>query len=101
VLGPALHTHVRDDEVWYVLQGRLRFKAGDEMFWVPAGDLASGPRGTPHTFQNVDETPARLLVITAPAGPGRVRPAQLSGREARAAATAGLESLGMRIQSTG
>ena len=70
--GPALHTHVRDDEVWYVLDGRFRFKAGDEMFWVPAGGLAFGPRGTPHAFQNVGEAPARLLVITAPAGAERL-----------------------------
>lgn len=70
--GPALHTHVRDDEVWYVLEGRFRFKAGDEMFWVPQGGLAFGPRGTPHTFQNVGDAPARLLVITSPSGAERL-----------------------------
>jgi mannose-6-phosphate isomerase-like protein (cupin superfamily) len=70
--GPGLHSHVRDDEVWFVLEGRFRFKAGDEMFWVDQGGLAFGPRGTPHTFQNVGEAPARLLVITAPAGAERM-----------------------------
>ena len=29
--GPALHTHLREDEVWYILEGDFRFKAGDEM----------------------------------------------------------------------
>lgn len=70
--GPALHTHLREDEVWFVLEGRFRFKAGDEMLWVSEGGLAFGPRGTPHTFQNVGDTPARLLVITAPAGAERL-----------------------------
>jgi mannose-6-phosphate isomerase-like protein (cupin superfamily) len=70
--GPALHTHVREDEVWYVLEGRFRFKAGDEMFEVPAGGMAFGPRATPHAFQNVGEAAARLLVITAPSGAERL-----------------------------
>ena len=70
--GPALHTHVREDEVWYVLEGDFRFKAGAEMFWVSTGGLAFGPRGTPHNFQNVGDAPGRLLVITAPSGAERL-----------------------------
>jgi len=30
--------------------------------------MAFGPRGTPHCFQNIGETPGRLLVITTPSG---------------------------------
>ena len=70
--GPALHTHLREDEVWFVLEGEFRFKAGDEMFWVSEGGLAFGPRGTPHNFQNVGDAPGRLLVITAPSGAERL-----------------------------
>lgn len=70
--GPALHVHHREDEVWYVLEGEFRFKAGSEMFRVSAGGLAFGPRGTPHGFQNVGESPGRLLVITAPSGAERL-----------------------------
>jgi mannose-6-phosphate isomerase-like protein (cupin superfamily) len=66
--GPALHTHSREDEVWYVLQGEFRFKAGDEMFQLSTGGMAFGPRGTPHCFQNTSSEEGRLLVITAPAG---------------------------------
>jgi len=69
--GPPLHSHVRDDEVWYVLQGEYRFKAGDAMFRVSEGGMAFGPRGVPHCFQNVGHSPARLLVITTPAGAER------------------------------
>lgn len=66
--GPALHTHLREDEVWYVLEGDFRFKAGDAMFEASTGGMAFGPRGTPHNFQNVGETSGRLLVITTPSG---------------------------------
>jgi mannose-6-phosphate isomerase-like protein (cupin superfamily) len=66
--GPALHTHLREDEVWYVLEGQYRIKAGDAMFRVSEGGMAFGPRGTPHAFQNVGDTPGRLLVIATPSG---------------------------------
>ena len=69
--GPALHTHLREDEVWYVLDGDFRFKAGDAMFRVSTGGMAFGPRGTPHNFQNLGDAPGRLLVITAPSGAER------------------------------
>jgi quercetin dioxygenase-like cupin family protein len=66
--GPALHTHVREDELWYVLDGDFRFRAGGELFRVAKGGMAFGPRGAPHCFQNVGDTPGRLLVVTTPSG---------------------------------
>jgi mannose-6-phosphate isomerase-like protein (cupin superfamily) len=66
--GPPLHIHTREDEVWWVLEGSFRFKAGDAMFGLSEGDMAFGPRGTPHCYQNLGDAPGRLLVITAPAG---------------------------------
>ncbi|WP_051366942.1 cupin domain-containing protein [Hamadaea tsunoensis] len=66
--GPGLHSHLREDELWYVLAGEFRFKAGDEMLYASAGGLAFGPRGLPHAFQNVGDEPGRLLIVTTPAG---------------------------------
>lgn len=66
--GPALHTHLREDELWYVLEGDFRFKAGDAMLQASTGGMAFGPRGVPHCFQNIGETPGRLLVVTTPSG---------------------------------
>jgi mannose-6-phosphate isomerase-like protein (cupin superfamily) len=66
--GPALHTHLREDELWYVIEGHFRFKAGDAMLRASTGGLAFGPRGTPHCFQNIGDAPGRLLVITTPSG---------------------------------
>ena len=71
-LGPALHIHRYDDEVWYVLAGDFRFKAGDALFHTSTGGLVFGPRGVPHAFQNIGNAPGRLLVVTAPGGVERV-----------------------------
>ena len=66
--GPALHAHLREDELWYVIEGEFRFKAGDAMLQASTGGMAFGPRGTPHCFQNIGDAPGRLLVITTPSG---------------------------------
>lgn len=66
--GPALHTHLREDELWWVLEGEYRFKAGDDVFHVAAGGMAFGPRGIPHAFQNIGDVRGRLLIVTTPSG---------------------------------
>jgi quercetin dioxygenase-like cupin family protein len=66
--GPPLHQHAHEDELWYVLEGALRFKLGAEIHGAPAGSFVFVPRGTPHCFQNVGEGPARILVMFTPAG---------------------------------
>src|SRR3954452_16424387 len=66
--GPGLHVHSREHELWYVLEGEFRFLLGDRLCHESAGGLAFGPRGAPHTFQNVGPGTGRLLVITGPSG---------------------------------
>lgn len=66
--GPALHTHLREDELWYVLEGAFRFHCGGTMLRASTGGMAFGPRGMPHNFQNVGDAPGRLLVIVTPSG---------------------------------
>jgi mannose-6-phosphate isomerase-like protein (cupin superfamily) len=66
--GPGLHNHVREDELWYVIDGDFRFKAGDLMLRASTGGMAFGPRGSAHCFQNIGDAPGRLLVITTPSG---------------------------------
>jgi mannose-6-phosphate isomerase-like protein (cupin superfamily) len=66
--GPPLHIHVREDEIYYMIDGRVRFLAGDRFFDAPTGAFMFIPRGTAHCFQNVGDRPARLLVMFTPAG---------------------------------
>ena len=58
-----LHTHDRDDEGWYVLEGMLAFRVGDSEVEVPAGGALVAPRGTAHTFWNPSAEPARYLLV--------------------------------------
>jgi mannose-6-phosphate isomerase-like protein (cupin superfamily) len=58
-----LHVHHDDDEAWYVLDGRLRVRVGDDEHDVPAGAAVMAPRGLPHTFWNPDPVPARYLIV--------------------------------------
>ena len=60
------HLHHRDDEAWYVLEGRLIVRVADKDVEARAGSAVFVPRGTPHTYWNPDPTPTRyLLVMTA------------------------------------
>lgn len=66
--GPPSHVHLREDELWYVIEGDFRFKTGGTILRASTGGMAFGPRGTPHNFQNIGDEPGRLLVVTTPSG---------------------------------
>jgi mannose-6-phosphate isomerase-like protein (cupin superfamily) len=66
--GPATHIHLREDELWWVLEGDFRFRTGDDWLQASTGGMAFGPRGMPHAFQNIGTTPGRLLIVTTPSG---------------------------------
>jgi mannose-6-phosphate isomerase-like protein (cupin superfamily) len=69
--GPPLHVHAREDEMWWVLEGDWRFRMNDQLHHVRAGSFAFVPRGVTHSFQNVGETAARILVMFTPSGMDR------------------------------
>lgn len=57
-----LHMHP-EDEAWYVLEGMLRVREGERVHDVPAGGAVIVPGGTPHTYWNPRQDPARYLLI--------------------------------------
>jgi mannose-6-phosphate isomerase-like protein (cupin superfamily) len=61
-----LHLHYNDDEAWYVLEGKLCVKVGDDTVEAAAGAAVLVPKGTPHTYWNPDSAPVRYLLIMAP-----------------------------------
>ena len=61
-----LHLHHNDDEAWYVLEGILHVRRGDEVVEVRGGCAVLVPRGTPHTFWNPTPEPARYLILMPP-----------------------------------
>lgn len=64
--GPPPHHH-NWDEAYYLADGRVRFTLGDEVREVGAGDFVYAPAGVVHGFTGLSETPARMLILDAPA----------------------------------
>jgi quercetin dioxygenase-like cupin family protein len=65
--GPPLHVHRHEDEAFYILEGRIRFRRGDDELVAGPGAWVWGPRGVPHTFK-VESESARALVLITPGG---------------------------------
>jgi len=61
-----LHVHYKDDEAWYVLEGTVCVRRGDETVEAHAGAGVLVRKGTPHTYWNPGPGPLRyLLMMTA------------------------------------
>lgn len=61
--SPALHVHETLDDTWYVLEGRMAVRCGDDEHVAEAGHWLSMPRGVPHSFRVVGDAPARILTV--------------------------------------
>ena len=64
---PPSHSHVGNDEAYFVLEGTVEFRISDDVFEGREGFFVLVPAGEAHTFGNTSEQPARLLVFHAPA----------------------------------
>jgi mannose-6-phosphate isomerase-like protein (cupin superfamily) len=62
----GLHVHHCDDEAWYVLEGTLGFRVGDDEVEAGPGAAVFVPRGTPHSFWNAGAGPARYVLVMPP-----------------------------------
>ncbi len=58
-----LHLHHADDEAWYVIEGTLRVRVGDDEIEARAGAGVFVPRGTPHTYWNPEPERVRYLLV--------------------------------------
>jgi mannose-6-phosphate isomerase-like protein (cupin superfamily) len=66
--GPPPHIHHAEDEAFYVVEGRFSFLCGEKEVVLGSGSFAYVPKGTLHTFKNIDNKAGRLLVTITPAG---------------------------------
>lgn len=66
--GPPPHIHLVEDEWFYVLEGEITFRLGDE--WIPAtpGTPILVPKGTVHNFKNTGTSIAHMMTLFTPAG---------------------------------
>jgi mannose-6-phosphate isomerase-like protein (cupin superfamily) len=58
-----LHVHHNLDDTWYVLEGEMVVRCGDDMSLAGPGHWVSMPRGVPHTFRVVGDHQARILLV--------------------------------------
>jgi mannose-6-phosphate isomerase-like protein (cupin superfamily) len=65
--SPPRHVHTREDEVFVVEDGELRFDIAGRAVAAGPGTSVFMPRGVPHTFR-VDGPSARVLGIMTPGG---------------------------------
>jgi len=64
--GPPLHSHDVEDELFYVLDGEVRFTSGEVETVGGVGTTVFLPKQRPHQFQVLSET-ARVFQVTTPA----------------------------------
>ena len=66
--GPPLHVHRREDETFQILEGEYEWNVGGKTFIAQKGTTIFAPRGIPHTYRYLGQTPGRLLCVIHPIG---------------------------------
>ena len=66
--GPPPHVHSREEEGFYILDGEITVQIGEQRIVATAGMFVNMPVGTPHSFRNESEKPAKMLITISPAG---------------------------------
>jgi len=68
---PPPHSHSNNEEIVYVVEGKLRYTVGAETRDLLPGETMRTPKGTVHGFANPFGSVARALITLAPdVGPG-------------------------------
>jgi quercetin dioxygenase-like cupin family protein len=63
--SPPRHVHRREDEAFFVLEGRVRFRCADREITGGPGTYVFLPRDVPHTFVVEGDETAHLLTRAA------------------------------------
>lgn len=66
--GPPLHRHEHLHDMFYVLEGVLTMRVGDDTHELGPGTFVCVPLGVTHTFSNASNAPVRFLNFNTPAG---------------------------------
>jgi quercetin 2,3-dioxygenase len=66
-VGPMLHVHLDQDEIFTVIEGSYRFVVGSETHVLNAGQTIFLPRNIPHTWIQLTDY-GRMIYFLQPAG---------------------------------
>ncbi len=75
-----LHVHNEEDETFYILEGKVRFKVGERTLEASPGKSLHVPGGTVHAFRIVSPI-ARFLTLSNGAFEDMVREASVQAEE--------------------
>ena len=67
-VATPLHRHTHEAEALFLLEGRITYRTGDDVFELEDGAFLFLPQGLPHAFRIRGDRPARFLALTVPGG---------------------------------
>ncbi len=67
-IATPLHRHTHEAEAFFLLDGTMTYRAGEETFRLAAGDFIFLPQGVPHAFRVTGTTPVRFVGLAHPGG---------------------------------
>jgi len=62
------HTHMREDEAYFVVAGELEVAVGENIFVLRPGDSLLAPRNIAHKLRNSGNTTNHYLLVFSPSG---------------------------------
>jgi quercetin 2,3-dioxygenase len=65
--GPPLHIHLKQDEIFFILEGKYLFQVGEEKHILEPGDTIFLPRKVPHAFAQLTDT-GKMYFMFQPSG---------------------------------
>lgn len=71
--GTPVHHHPRQDEIFYVIEGRGTMSVGEEVIEVAAGSTILVPATVPHGVTAADDSRLVLMFFKGPGRPRRAR----------------------------
>lgn len=66
--GSLRQVHTREEKVFHVLDGRVLVWCDGRATEAGPGDTLALPRGLPHAFRVISDTPARMIMTVVPGG---------------------------------
>ncbi|MBX3069908.1 MAG: cupin domain-containing protein [Thermomicrobiales bacterium] len=67
-IATPLHRHTHESEAFFIIEGQMTYRAGDDVYRLTAGDFIYLPAGVPHAFRVTGTTPVRFIGFANPGG---------------------------------
>ncbi|MEO0288641.1 MAG: cupin domain-containing protein [candidate division WOR-3 bacterium] len=61
-----LHKHPENDELFFVLRGKIKFYIDGKFQILQQGDMAYASKGVVHNFENISDEPGIFLSVKSP-----------------------------------